>query len=363
MRTIQEHLTLESRIGGYEAAEARIDAVEAAYQNIADLVRTRSENIAFTDSATAAYARALSAIPFKPGDAILTTCNDFASNQIQFLALQSRIGLRVLRAPDNIEGGVDVAAMTELIERHQPKLVCVTHIPTNSGLVQDISAIGSVCRDAGVLYLVDACQSVGQMPVDVHEIKCDFLSATSRKYLRGPRGVGFLFVSDRVLHGGLEPQFLDLRGAKWIEQDEYRAVQDAKRFENWEFAWALVLGTGVAASYATGIGLNKIKDRVQVLATRLRNALSALECVRVLDRGAELCGIVSVHIEGHAPADMVTALRARRINTYAHDRAHAVIDCDRKGVAASLRLSPHYYNTEEEIDRTVAAVRELLSCA
>lgn len=360
VRAIQDHITLESRIGGYEAADASRDAVQGAYQSVADLVGTRPENIAFTENATASFMQALSSIPFERNDVILTTRNDYASSQIQFLSLQARMGVRILRAPDRIEGGVDVQAMAELIRRHRPKLVCVTHVPTNSGLVQDVGAVGAVCRDEGVLYMVDACQSIGQMPVVVHELGCDFLSACSRKYLRGPRGAGFLYVSDRVLEGGLEPLFIDMRGADWIAEDRYRAVRDAKRFENWEFAWALVLGTGEAARYAAAVGLEKIRDRVRVLAGRLREALGAMDTVRVLDHGTELCGIVSICMEGRDPAELMVALRDRRINTSAQLRVYAVIDYDQKGVTASLRMSPHYYNTEEEVEQTVSAIRELL---
>jgi len=327
---------------------------------VAELVGTQPENIAFTENATASCVQALSSIPLEPDDVILTTRNDYASNQIQFLSLQARMGVQVLKAPDRIEGGVDVQAMADLIRRHHPKLVCVTHVPTNSGLVQDVGAVGSVCRDEGVLYMVDACQSIGQMPVDVHELGCDFLSASSRKYLRGPRGAGFLYVSDRVLKRGLEPLFIDMRGADWIAEDRYRAARDARRFENWEFAWALVLATGEAARYATTVGLKKIRDRVRALAGRLREALAATDRVRVLDHGRELCGIVSACIDGWDPRELVVALRDRRINTSAQAREYAVIDYDEKGVTASLRVSPHYYNTEEEIGQTVSAIRELL---
>ena len=360
IRAIHDHITLESRIGGYEAAEARHNAVQAAYQSVAELVGTQPENIAFTENATASYIQALSSIPFERDDVILTTRNDYASNQIQFLSLQARMGVQVLRAPDGIEGGVDVQAMADLIRRHRPKLVCVTHVPTNSGLVQNVGAVGSACRDEGVLYLVDACQSIGQMPIDVHELGCDFLSASSRKYLRGPRGAGLLYVSDRVLEQGLEPLFIDMRGADWIAEDRYRAARDAKRFENWEFAWALVLATGEAARYATAIGLDSIRGRVRALAGRLRAALHTIDKVRVLDHGRELCGIVSACVDGWKPDELVVALRDRQINTSAQLRIYAVIDYDEKGVTAALRMSPHYYNTEEEIDRTVSAIRELL---
>lgn len=360
IRTIQDYITLESHIGGYEARDASHDAVEAAYHSVADLLATKPANIAFIENSTAAAAQAFSSIPFERDDVILTTRNDYASNQIQFLSLQARFGVRVMRAPDLNDGGVDVEAMGELIRRHHPKLVSVTHVPTNSGVVQDVAAVGSVCRDEGVLYLVDACQSVGQIPLDVAEIGCDFLSASSRKFLRGPRGAGFLYVSDRALERGLEPLFIDMRGADWVAPDRYRTREDAKRFENYEFAWALVLATGEAARYAIGVGLEAIRDRARALAARLRAALAATERVRVLDHGRELCAIVSVWIDGRDPREILEALRKRRINANAQVRVYALMDFDEKGVAASLRLSPHYYNTEEEIDEAVGALRELV---
>ena len=360
VRAIQDHIVLESRIGGYEAADARQDAVQAAYRSVADLIGAQPRNIAFTENATASFIQALSSTRLERGDVILTTRNDYASNQIQFLSLQARVGVRVVRAPDRSEGGVDVQAMADLIRRFPPKLVCVTHVPTNSGLIQDVKAIGSVCRDAGVLYLVDACQSIGQLPIDVAELQCDFLSASSRKYLRGPRGAGFLYVSDRVLDQGLEPLYIDMRGADWIAEDQYRALPDARRFENWEFAWALVLATGEAARYATAVGIDLIRRRVSALARRVREGLGDIGQIRLLDRGGDLCGIVSAAIAGHDPATLVTALRSRGINTSAQIREFAVIDYDEKQATAALRISPHYYNTEEEIDLAVATIRELL---
>jgi selenocysteine lyase/cysteine desulfurase len=357
---LQDHVELESRIGGYEAEELRAPEIGAAYRSVARLLGTESRNIAFTENATVSNLQAISSIPFAAGDLILTTRNDYASNQIQFLSLQRRLSVRVLRAPDDAAGGVDVQAMANLIRDQRPKLVCVTHVPTNSGLVQDVDAIGAACRKAEVLYLVDACQSVGQMPVDVRSIQCDFLSASARKYLRGPRGCGFLYVADRVLDRGLMPLFVDMRGADWIAADSYRAAPDARRFENWEFAWALVLATGAAAQYATALGLESIQARVRALARRLRESLATIDRVRVLDRGPELSGTVSIATAGASPPALVAALRERRINVSAQSRVSAVIDYDDKGVSASLRISPHYYNTEDEIGQAVAALRELL---
>ena len=361
IREITTHVELEGLLGGYEAAYEQRDAIAAAYTAVATLIGARAENVAFTDSATTAYARALSSIAFKPGDVVITTRNDYVSNQIQLLSLQKRFGVRVVRALDRPEGGVDPAAISYLIKCHHPKLVCVTHVPTNSGLVQEVEAIGAICREQDVLYLVDACQSVGQMPIDVRSIGCDFLSATFRKFLRGPRGAGFLYVADRVLQRRLEPLFIDMRGAEWIAPDAYRAIDTAARFEEWEFAFALVLGAGEAARYAHRVGLTEVRDRVRALAARLRSALATAANVRVLDRGPELCGIVSLAIDGLDPQTVVSRLRSRRIHASAQIRAFALLDYDDKGIKSSLRLSPHYFNTDDEIDRACAAIEALCS--
>lgn len=354
------HIELESRIGGYEAAAEAEEPIRGAYAAVASLLHTSPHQVAFTEHATAAFVQALSSVPFRSGDVILTTRHDYVSNQIQYLSLARRLGVEVLRAPDAPEGGVDLQAMAELIHRRRPRLVAVTHMPTNSGLIQDVTAIGALCRERDVLYLVDACQTVGQMPVHPESIGCDFLSATARKFLRGPRGCGLLWVSQRVLDAGLEPLFPDLRGADWVAEDLYQPAPDAHRFETWEFAWALVLGTGAAAEYAQGVGLEAAAGRSARLAADLRTHVAGLPGARVLDRGPRLGAIVTATFEGHRPADLVSELRRRGINTSSQTRLDAVIDYDAKGAEGALRMSPHYFNTDQDLDALVGALAEIV---
>ena len=360
VRAVLDHVELEARIGGYEAEAEAAPAISEAYEQVARLVGTTAERIAFTEHATASFVAALSAVPFRAGDVIATTRHDYVSNQIQYLSLARRLGVEVVRVPDAPEGGVDLAAMEETIHRKRPRLVAVTQIPTNSGLVQDVAAIGAMCRARDVLFLVDACQSVGQMPVDVEAMGCDFLSATARKFLRGPRGAGFLYVSDRALERGLEPLFPDLRGADMVAGDIYQPAPDATRFETWEFQWGLVIATGVAARYALDVGLDAIRDRARALADTLRTELAAIPGVRVLDRGPELGAIVTTSVEGHDPAELVRTLRQRGINTSSQTRLDAVLDYDEKEVDGALRVSPHYYNTEEELRTFLDALTEVV---
>jgi selenocysteine lyase/cysteine desulfurase len=357
---VAAHLKLEEETGGYEAADAQTEAVKASYQALADLLGTRPHNLALVQNSTVAFAQAISAFDPGPGDTILTSRSDYASNQIMYLSLARRRGVDIIRAPDAPEGGIDPDAVRKLIGRRRPTLVALTWIPTNSGLVQPAHAVGEICRALDIPYLVDACQAVGQMPIDVGRLGCDYLAATARKFLRGPRGLGFLFVSDRMLERGAHPLLPDMHGATWTDDDDFVLTPDARRFETWEFAFALVLGLGAAARYACDVGLEMARDRSRELAAYVRDRLSALPGVRVLDRGPELCAIATATFQGRHGKDLKLALRARHINTSSPEREDAVIDMDEKEATSALRISPHYYNTMEEIDTTIDALREII---
>ncbi len=358
VQAIEEHLKREVMMGGYEAADAASADIEAAYDAVAQLIGAQARNVAVVENATVAVAQALSAFDFTAGDVILTTRNDYISNQLMYLSLARRAGVRIVRADDLPSGGVDPDSMRAAIAQHKPKVVVATWVPTNSGLVQDVKAVGTVCAEAGVPYIIDACQAVGQLPIDVRELHCDFLAATARKFLRGPRGIGFLYVSDSALAAGRAPLFIDMQGARWREADEYQLVDDARRFENWEFAYALVLGMGAAARYALNIGMDTISPLVQQLAEQLREKLRGLEHVRVLDRGENLCGIVTVEVAGHDARDVVLRLREEAINVSATFREYAVLDMDDKGAQSAVRISPHYYNTPIELNIVTSALEE-----
>jgi selenocysteine lyase/cysteine desulfurase len=359
LETMKDYLELEAALGGYEAADARAGAIEDFYAASAQLLGCEARNVAFATNATDAFARALSSIPFVPGDLILTTRDDYISNQIAFISLRKRLGVEVVHAPNLPEGGVDVDELERLMRERRPRLVAVTHIPTNSGLVQPVAEIGRRCRELELLYLVDACQSVGQYAIDVDQMGCDFLSATGRKFLRGPRGSGLLYVSDRALAAGYEPLFIDMRGARWVGFEHYEQAETAARYEDWEFSYATVLGAAAAARYALAVGIDAIAERTPALGGALRDRLAEIDGVRVLDRGRKRCAIVTFTLEGWKSEELADELRRRRINSSVSAHEHARYDFTEKGVEACVRLSPHYYNTEEEVSIVVDALRGL----
>jgi len=358
--TIQAHLALENQIGGYEAADAASDQIENAYASVAGLVGGSPEHIAMVGNATIAISLALSSFDYGPEDVIITTNVDYSSNQIMLLNLAQRYGVKVHRAADLPEGGADPDSVRQLVRDHNPKLLLMSWIPTHSGLVQDAVSVGEICRESGVPFLLDACQAVGQIPVDVHRLNVDFLAATSRKFLRGPRGMGFLYVSSQMLNQGKAPLFPDTHGARWSDVNEFELARSARRFENWEFPVALQLGMGRAAEYAAEAGMKRISERNTMLADYARNKIAGLKGARILDNGSQKSAIVSVGLN-HADAEKaVEALRIQQVNTSSASRSASIIDMDAKQARSILRISPHYYNTRKEIDECAYVLEEFL---
>jgi selenocysteine lyase/cysteine desulfurase len=359
LSAITNHLQLELLHGAYEAEDEAAESVHNTYAAVAGLIVALPANVAIVENATVAFFQALSCFDFQRGDVIVTTRNDYISNKLAYLSLARGCGVVVQRAEDLAAGGVDPDSVRDLLRNPKVRLLAVTWVPTNSGLIQPVEALGEIAAAAGVPYLIDACQAVGQLPIDVGKLRCDFLAATARKFLRGPRGIGFLYAADRVLKRGQYPLYIDMRGATWNTPDTFELAADARRFENWEFSYGLVLGLGEAARYAAEVGVAHGGARARELAAKIRQKLANDAGFRVLDHGAELAAIVTVEIRGrHAPGVM-NELRARGINTSAAVRDHALIDMDQKRTASALRISPHYYNTEAEIDLVCAALHDL----
>src|SRR2546428_812292 len=350
------HIDREANFGGYESGDDAADAIAQSYASVAEVLGGQPRNIAIVENATVAFFQALSAFDFKQGDVIVTTRNDYISNQLAYLSLAKRHGVEIRRAEDLESGGVDPQSVRDLLRDSKVRLLAVTWVPTNSGLIQPVELLGKIAEEARVPYLVDACQAVGQLPIDVSGLRCDFLSATARKFLRGPRGIGFLYIADRLLERGAAPLYIDMRGASWATADSYELAPDARRFENWEFSYALILGLGAAARYAVDAGIERCSQRALMLSNKLRDKLS--QFARVLDRGEKCAAIVTADF-GRNASEVVAALRKRRINASATFREWAILDMTDKHAESALRLSTHYYNTEEEIEIVTEVLKKL----
>jgi selenocysteine lyase/cysteine desulfurase len=352
------HLRRESEIGGYEAAAERSDRLEHTYDALAALIGADRDEIAVVENATRAWDMAFYSFSFAAGDRILTGRAEYASNWIALRQVAEQSGAAVDVVPDDAQGQLDVEALTRMLD-DRVKLVSLVHVPTQSGLVNPAAEVGRVTRAAGVPLLLDACQSVGQLPLDVGELGCDILSATGRKFLRGPRGTGFLYVR-RDLIEELVPPFLDMHAAEWQPDGGYRIRDDARRFENWETNFAGKIGLGVAADYALEVGIEEIWERVHALAAGLRSQLRELPGVEVHDRGRVLGAPVTFTVDGTPPGDVQAALARRKINVSVAAASSARLDLDPRGIEELVRASVHYFNTQDEIDLLVETVSALL---
>ena len=355
--TVVDYLRREEAIGGYETADERHDQLEAVYDSLGALVGAPRDHMAVIENATRAWDMAVYGYPFEKGDRVVTCRAEYSSNVLALLQLQRRFGIEIVLVDDDEHGQIDLDQVDAELAKGAA-MMAMTHIPTSGGLINPAEAVGALCEKHGVFYVLDACQSAGQVPLDVAAIKCDVLSGTGRKYLRGPRGTGFLYAGERALDV-LEPPFIDLHSADWTRADDYEWLPNARRFENWETYYAGKAGLGAAVDYALSLGVETTAARLVDLGARLRSGLEALDRVEVHDKGERRGGIVTFTVDGVDADSVQSQLSARRINTSTSSPERARIDLEPRGLPTVIRASTHYYNSEDEIDAVIAAVDEV----
>ena len=356
---ITQHTQLEALMGGYEAEAKKTDELNNIYDIVAEHIGANSHEIALMENSTVAWSHAFYALPLNSGSKILTSEAEYAANYVAFLQRAKRDNLIIDIAPSDESGTLDVNALESMVDE-EVGLIAISWIPTNGGLVNPAERVGQIAKKYNIPYLLDACQAAGQMFIDVEKIGCDFLSATGRKFLRGPRGTGFLYIKDKWL-STIEPAMIDHFGAPWVSKNAYELREDARRFETWENSYALRIGLGEAITYAEEIGIDLIHERVQLLASLNRKLLSEVKNVQVRDIGTEQCGIISFSIEEEKdPKKIVDQMSEAGFTIGSVDPESTLIDSVKRNLPTLLRMAPHYYNTEEEIEKAVKQISLLL---
>ena len=356
---ITQHTQLEALMGGYEAEAKKADELNNIYDIVAKHIGANSYEIALMENSTVAWSHAFYALPLNSGSKILTSEAEYAANYVAFLQRAKRDNLIIDIVPSDESGTLDINALESMVDE-EVGLIAISWIPTNGGLVNPAEKVGQIAKKYNIPYLLDACQAAGQMSIDVEKIGCDFLAATGRKFLRGPRGTGFLYIKDKWL-SIMEPVMIDHFGAPWVSKNAYELRKDARRFETWENSYALRIGLGEAITYAEEIGIDLIHERVQLLARLNRKLLSEVKNVQVRDIGTEQCGIISFSIEEEKdPKKIVDQMSEAGFTIGSVDPESTLIDSEKRNLPTLLRMAPHYYNTEEEIEKAVKQISLLL---
>ena len=356
---VKEHLDLESTIGGYEAAKVALQKSEKIYDYAAQLINCERDEIAFLENATRAWDMAFYSQKFKKGDRILTALSEYASNYLAFLHMAKHTGAIIEVIGNDAFGQLDIEDLKNRID-DSVKLIAITHVPTQGGLINPVEEVGKIAQRNNITYLLDTTQSIGQMPIDVKKIGCDFLCATGRKFLRGPRGTGFLFARKEKIEQ-CDPPFIDLSSATWTSDSEYLLKPTALRFEAWEQNVAAKIGFGVAIEYALQLGIPAIWERIQQLANHLRYQLANIASIELHDLGEKKCGIVTFTSERKSVSDIQNQLANMKINISISLQEYARLDMEKRNLPALMRASVHYYNTEAEVETFCQALKSIVS--
>lgn len=347
VETVVNYLNEEAIYGGYETEYKYRDQLEDTYTQIARLINADKDEIAIAENASMAWHLAFNGIDFKAGDVVITSEMEYVTNLIGFLNAQKTHAIELRVIPNDEHGNFSLTALEDAISP-KTKLIAITQIPSTAGGMIPIVEIGKIARRHNILYLVDACQSAGQVPLDVKEIGCDMLSVTGRKYLRAPRGTGFLFVKKEV-QNKLKLIFMDGFSAPSVSETDYKVRNDARRFELYEKNRAITLGLGKAVEYALNVGIERIWQRIQYLAGLMRRQLNDLDGITVHDSGDQQCGIVTFSVDGMDSALIKSELAANQINVSVGKAISTLIYMNKNQLNTIVRASVHYYNTEEEI--------------
>ncbi|TCR00472.1 aminotransferase class V-fold PLP-dependent enzyme [Neorhizobium sp. JUb45] len=355
------HLTLEASRGPMEAAAIVADHISTIRLNAANLIGAEPTDIAFGSSGSAVWGMVFAALPpLRQGDRILVGRHEWGGNVATMQRAVSRAGARIDVIPCRQDGSVDADALAAMID-DKVRLISLTWLPANGGLINDAEAIGKIAKAAGIPYMVDAGQALGQIPIDVAKVGCDVLKAAGRKHLRGPRGTALLYIRSGFLHH-LNPPFVDVSSGPLINGlPQLRS--DARLFETAETSVASLMGVGEAITLASEVGVTEIRDRIGMLSGRLRERLRLVPGVELHDLGSTYSGLVSFTVEGILASSVRNSLAEKGINIGANGVSYTPYDMTARGLQEIARASVSYLNTEDEVSHLVEAVEAIAQTA
>lgn len=349
VEALQAHLELETRVGGYVAQEQQSEQLAAVYRSLARLLGGQPTDYAFVGSAVDGWSKAFYSIPLGPSDNIVTAYNEYCSNFVSYLQRAKRDGVEIRVARPTAEGTLDLDHLASLIDANT-KLISLAHIPSSNGQAAPVYEIGKIAKSRNILFLLDACQSTGQRPVNFEEIGCDMATGTGRKFLRGPRGTGYVYINEKA-RSVVDPVVLTNQAAAWTEDNAYELRSDAGIFEAWERSCMNQLGFGAALDYLLDLGVKKSTDRLSILSGHLREGLAAMAQVTPTCPVGADGAIITFNKAGWQAEDIKAEMAKHDIGVQVSRIVHERLDMGARGLETAVRISPHYYNTIEELDR------------
>lgn len=347
----------EIMVGGYVAQEQQADRLEDGYQNLAALFDGKVTDFAFVSSAVDGWTKAFYSIPFESGDNIITAYNEYCSNYVAYLQVAKTKGVEIRVADPAPGGGINLDHLVSLIDR-RTRLISISHMPSSSGEINQVAAVGKIANSRNILYQLDACQSAGHIPVSIEEIGCDIMTGTARKFLRGPRGIGFLYVNEKA-RSQMEPVVLTNQSAEWTSKDAYTLRSDARVFEAWERSVVNQLGFSAAIRYLLDLGVEKATGQIAANATYLRKCLPDIPGVTVECPEHATSAIITLNKGGFAPATIKQTLEQQGIAVQVASVVHTRLDLEARGIESAVRISPHYYSSKEDMDGFMSALEAL----
>ncbi|PZF85638.1 aminotransferase class V-fold PLP-dependent enzyme [Jiangella anatolica] len=360
MTAVVDHLRLEERYGGYEAAAVARERTEDVYAAAAELIGARAHEIALFDSASTGLRVIVDALRPGKGERIVASSTTYVSHAMHLMTVAREHEAELVVAPVDAQRQVDLAALDALLADGRPTIVTVSHIPTSSGLVEPAERIGEIARRHGATYVLDATQSVGHLTVDVDAIGCDALVTTGRKFLRGPRGTGFGYVRQSLLER-LTPTAPDVRGAEWVSRSGWELNLTARRFESWESAVAARLGLGVGLREALERSPQTTQRWLRARGRQLRSALADVPGVTIADPGEASSAIVTFVVDGVECRTVVERLAARNVRVVSVPATHGQWDLGARSLPSVVRASVHVYNDDDDLDALVEGVRAVVA--
>lgn len=356
----------EAEIGSYRSARKQTAALRQTYAELAQLLNCHVSEIALVESGSRAWDLSFSMIQLAPGSVIVTTEYEYANNYIMMLRAARQCNCRIEFIRLDEGGDISLSHLSELIDAwgKDIRVISVTHVPTHNAIINPVEKIGQLIRSAktsGALadtavYMVDACQSVGQMPVDVQNIRCDVLTICSRKFLRGPRGVAAIYFRKETLDreiasNNAEPTFLNIPGFTWVQEHSYEMRRDGRCFETWESNYSAKTAFGRAINYYMARDPIGVERYVTGLAAHLRKVLRNVNGVSLTDVGANKSALVTFSMKGLPANGILHELEANNINVSIIDRRTAHINMNKRQQHFLLRSAVHYYNTKDEVEK------------